>query len=281
MEVNSDFITALLSLNIPVSSLLTFFLLGFCRMAPLVLFCPFLGGKIAPMIGRAGLAIFLSIIFLPLSIFSSSTIVDYNASFPFYAIKELLIGFVLAFLTSLPFFVAESSGIIIDFARGASSMMGQNVLTQDQASSIGVFYNYLLIYFFYFLDGPALFYEAIAGSYNLIPTAELLPKSFFNLQNGFWHLATVYMQQLFTISIQLAAPVLVAILMTDIFLGIANRLAPQVQISFLGQALKSLMALFLLWLGWAFILKNMNNEMLSFAKHLNQLIENLGLQYRS
>ena len=39
------------------------------------------------------------------------------------------------------------------------------------------------------------------------------------------------------------------ILMTDVFLGIANRLAPQVQITFLGMPLKSLLALTIVTLG--------------------------------
>jgi type III secretion protein T len=47
------------------------------------------------------------------------------------------------------------------------------------------------------------------------------------------------------------------ILMTDFFLGIANRLAPQVQITFLGMPLKSLLALFIIFLGWKLI----NDEM--------------------
>jgi hypothetical protein len=40
------------------------------------------------------------------------------------------------------------------------------------------------------------------------------------------------------------------ILMTDFFLGIANRLAPQVQITFLGMPLKSLLALTIVFFGW-------------------------------
>ena len=201
-------------------------------------------------------------------------------TFPLLAVKEILIGFALSVIASLPFWAAESSGIIIDFSRGASSMMGQNVLTQNQASPIGIMYNYIIIYFFYLLGGAELFYDAVATSYDFLPTSELIPKGFFNLKNHFWKIATEFMQQLFALSIRFSAPVLVAILMTDLFLGIANRLAPQVQISFLGQALKSLMALFLLWAGWAFILKNMTDETINFTKGINILLEKLSLEYR-
>jgi type III secretory pathway component EscT len=248
-------------------------------MGPLVAFIPFLGAKVVPMTSRAGLALFLSLLFMPTSIFSSMQVADYNELFPLLAIKEILIGFCLSMIASLPFWAAESSGIIIDFSRGSSSMMGQNVLTQNQASPMGVFYNYLLIYFFYLLGGAELFYDAVVTSYDFIPTSELVPLGFFNLKNEFWKISTQFMQQLFSLSIRFSAPVLLAILMTDLFLGIANRLAPQVQISFLGQALKSLMALFLLWAGWAFMLKNMNNETISLTKGINFLLQKMQLEY--
>jgi len=45
--------------------------------------------------------------------------------------------------------------------------------------------------------------------------------------------------------------------MAEMFLGIANRLAVNVQIAFLGMALKSLFGLALLWAGWSFIIQQM------------------------
>ncbi len=56
--------------------------------------------------------------------------------------------------------------------------------------------------------------------------------------------------QIMILSIEMATPGLLMILMTDFFLGIANRLAPQVQITFLGMPLKSLLALLVICLGW-------------------------------
>ena len=62
------------------------------------------------------------------------------------------------------------------------------------------------------------------------------------------------------LSTQLAAPALIMILMTDFFLGIANRLAPQVQITFLGMPLKSLLALTIVFFGWTLFNEEMVNQ---------------------
>jgi type III secretory pathway component EscT len=52
-----------------------------------------------------------------------------------------------------------------------------------------------------------------------------------------------------------------AILMTELFLGIANRLAPNVQISFLGMALKSLIGIVFLALAWLLITQKLSLHM--------------------
>ena len=78
--------------------------------------------------------------------------------------------------------------------------------------------------------------------------------------------------EIVTIAIQMAAPSLVAILMAEMFLGIANRLAPQVQIAFLGMSIKSLLGLALLWAAWFFILKQFTKQSYSWIELLNKLI---------
>jgi type III secretory pathway component EscT len=65
--------------------------------------------------------------------------------------------------------------------------------------------------------------------------------------------------------------------MTETFLGIANRLAPQVQIAFLGMSLKSLVGLGILCLAWFFILKQMNKLMFAWLEKLTSLMPTFGI----
>jgi type III secretory pathway component EscT len=79
------------------------------------------------------------------------------------------------------------------------------------------------------------------------------------------------MNQVFKISIQLSAPALLAILMAEAFLGIANRLAPNVQISFLGMPLKSLLGLTLLWAGWYVLTNKLSEYSIAWIDKMNLL----------
>ena len=107
---------------------------------------------------------------------------------------------------------------------------------------------------------PLFFFDALIKSYQLIPIVQFFNPQAFHLNVPFWQVCIDIVNQVVTIGLQLAAPCLVAILMAELFLGIANRLAPQVQIAMLGMSLKSFLGLGVLWAGWFFILKQFSKN---------------------
>jgi len=256
--------------------LLVYFLLGLLRMAPIVATVPFLGAKVIPVTARMGLAICFTIMFMPTLIFFSNSVwlktpYDLDSAFIILAIKELIVGFFIGMVASVPFFIAQASGILIDFMRGSSMLMAQDPTTQTQVSPIGILYNYFLIALFYQLGGLFIFLDALAESFRFIPIDGYLSAAFFNQNTLFWRTTFDLLQQIFTLSIQLSAPAILAILMAEMFLGIANRLAPQVQIAFLGMSLKSLLGLTLLWAGWMYITRKMGDVSIDWMKKLAEL----------
>lgn len=271
--MSDSFLTMLLNLKgMTPDSLLCFFLLIFCRLAPITALTPFLGGKVVPSVTKAGLAFFLGIVFLPNVIATSSTIVDFNFAFLGYSIKELLIGTMLATLSNIPFYIVESAGSIIDYQRGASQLMSQDPTMKVQASSLGILFNYILLALFFELNGPLYFFDGISESFRVFPVDGMISSNFFNINTPFWQDILSLMGYLFALSIQMSAPALVAVLMAETFLGIANRLAPQVQMSFLGMPLKSVLALFVLWVGWGVIIKAFGKQSIDYILHINSLM---------
>ena len=265
--------------NMTLWGVVSLFFLVLMRFAPILAMAPFLGAKLAPGIVRMGLAVFLSIIFLPYLIVNVKEPITFNNAFILYSLKEILIGFILGFFITVPFYIVQTSGIIVDYLRGASIMQSQDPSLQTQASPIGIFYNYILIVIFFQISGPFLFFDALVKSYEVVPPAEFINPLFFSVKSTFWKTGMDIINQIVAIAIQLSAPCIVAILMAEMFLGIANRLAPQVQIAFLGMSIKSLLGLALLWAAWFFILKqftkqtydwlNLINKMIAYMKYMN------------
>jgi type III secretion protein T len=269
----SDYASLILSLpGISPMNALTFFFLALMRMAPIVSIAPFLGARL-PNGVKVGLAVALAAVLLPhLIVSAKGPPLAFDAHFTAYCIKELFVGLLLAFLVSIPFYIAQSSGILIDFLRGSSALQVQDPVMQSQSSSIGQLYNLVFIVLFYEIGGPFLFLEGILNSYTVIPVDGFIPAALFNLQQPLWKFLMALLTKFLAISIQLAAPSLVAILMAEMFLGIANRLAPQVQIAFLGMALKSFVGLALLWAAWHFILQQLDKQAILWLQSLNQLM---------
>ncbi len=269
----SDYVSFILSLpHISPISALTLFFLTLMRIGPIVALSPFLGAKLPGGV-KIGLAISLSLVFLP-HVIGTSKIPPptFDTIFIGYCAKELLMGFILGVLVNVPFYIAQSSGVLIDFQRGSSSLQVNDPLLQTQASPIGLLYNYVFIVLFYEIGGVFIFLQAVMNSYTAIPADAFMPAAFFHMNHGFWKFVMVMLTKFTAISIQLAAPSLVAILMTDMFLGIANRLAQQVQIAFLGISLKSLVGLSLLWLGWYFILKQLAVQSQIWLESIDRIV---------
>jgi len=262
---------------VSLTGTLSIYLLIFARFIPIVSQCPFLGAKTVPAPIRIGLAFSLAAVIMPFSIVHATKDVPFNTIFIGLLIKELFIGFILGYLSAIPFYMIQSSGILIDFQRGASSMQQQDPTLQGQSSPIGNLFNQILIVLFFEIGGAFYFMSAVMKSFQLVPPDGWISMNFFQPNTPFWETIIGLMHQIMAISVQVAAPSLVAILMAEAFLGIVNRLAPQVQIAFLGMSLRSLLGLALLFLGWFFILKQMGIVSLDWLretfKHLSSLTD--------
>lgn len=258
------------------TALLSLFLLFIARMYPIINQAPFFGAKILPHPVKAVLGMCLFVIYLPqLTILTKSPLYfDFNLVLFFF--KEMFVGFLIGYFVSIPFIIAQNTGMLIDHQRGASSLMVSDPSTQSQTSPLGTLYNMVLIYLFFMIDGPFTVIEIVYQSYEILPPDQFMNANFFRVDAKFVSEVTKLMGQVMILSAQLAAPALIIILMTDFFLGIANRLAPQVQITFLGMPLKSLLALTIVFFGWQLFVQQLvqeTNTWVLYVKNLTQLFK--------
>lgn len=251
--MTEDYVSLYINLGLVQSdplSLLSLMFLFFGRMMPIILLVPFFGAKVLPHSVKVALTISLFTIFFPQLINVTKTPLDFNLWLLLYMGKELFVGVILGFILSLPFVIVQNSGILIDHQRGGASLMVNDPTMQNQSSPLGTLFNLVLIYLFFWMDGPFTVIEIISQSYNILPPDKFLSGGFFDSKSPVYAQVIRIMGHVMILSTQLAAPALIMILMADFFLGIANRLAPQVQITFLGMPLKSLLALVIVFFGW-------------------------------
>ena len=265
------FLTSAFNTENPLAVLSLLFLF-FARIFPIIALSPFLGARVLPHPVKVTLGISLFVIFLPQLLAVTKTPVGFSPYTLVLMAKELLIGTILGFLISMPFTIVQNVGIIIDHQRGGASLMVNDPTIQNQSSPLGTLFNMVLIFLFFIIDGPFIFFNAIIESYTVIPPDQLINPHFFDKASNFWGMMIEIFNKVMVISMQLAAPALLAILMTDVFLGIANRLAPQVQITFLGMPLKSLLALVIICFGWRLFAEEMVRQAYAWLGTVNDAL---------
>jgi flagellar biosynthesis protein FliR len=219
--------------------------LAFARLLSFLLIVPFFGGTAVPARVKVATAAAFVIILYPalaVSIPSSGPLPFGPIGFIALLIKEAFVGFTLGFAATAVFEAIQVAGRLIDLQRGAT--MGESLAPQlqTQVSELGQFKLQLAIVIFFSIGAHHAFISAVFNSFILIPVIK-----FPHLEPGWTPLLAFIVKMsgyVLSIGIQLAAPALIALLLTDLFFGIVNRIAPQVNVFFLSLPVKMFIGLF-------------------------------------
>jgi flagellar biosynthesis protein FliR len=161
-------------------------------------------------------------------------------------VRELLIGLGIGLVASFAFRAAEVAGRLVDVLRGAA-MAEVLVPTSDERSSpVGALYLLLATLIFLELGGVPRLLEALLLSYDAVPIAGGLTAHNLRQAAG---VVIVASAKLLEVALALAAPVVVALWLTDLALGMVARVAPQVPVYFIGLPAKGLLAVGVVLLG--------------------------------
>jgi type III secretion protein T len=242
------------------------------RIAPIIAFSPFFGARVLSSPVKIVMSVCFSAVILPKLIFTTSTPLSFNPELVILMFREILLGTIFGFFLGLPFLMASAAGVLIDHQRGAASLMVNDPTIQNQSSPLGNLYNFLLIAIFWSVDGPFSVLETLYHSYDLIPPDLWIAPSFL-VEKSQLHERIINVLCVFaTISLQLAMPALLSVLMTDTFLGIINRLAPQVQITFLGMGLKSWLAIVIVCLGFFPFVTHLTKQVTAWLREFHEIV---------
>lgn len=151
-------------------------------------------------------------------------------------VKELFIGYILAFICSCLFYVALSAGTIIDNQRGASQAMGSDPMGGAEASPLGSLMLMAVITLFFSSGAFVNFLSFLYGTYTLWSPFSLLP-SLFNANLALYALDNLDFLMLNAVLV--ASPFILVALLSDVALGLINRFAPQLNVFILSMPIKS------------------------------------------
>jgi flagellar biosynthesis protein FliR len=161
----------------------------------------------------------------------------------------------MGFLASLPFHYVSAAGNQMDAARGASQGQIQNPGTSEEVTLMANHMYWLMIFLFLAADGHHIYIRGLARSFSIIPMTSMpaFELGFTPFISGLIRLTA----NIFILTVQLSAPVLIVCLVTDVVFGLFNRIAAQMQVGELSQTLKLLLGLWVFFLSLPVLVRQM------------------------
>ncbi|MGL5269783.1 MAG: flagellar biosynthetic protein FliR [Selenomonadaceae bacterium] len=235
------------------------FLLVLTRVSGIFLLAPFFGSLNIPVYIRAGTAFAIAMVLFP--VIDQQGIPQIPQSVVGYmlaVIVELIVGWLIGFVAYITFAAIHMAGKLLDMQVGFAVVNVVDPTSGQQIPLLGSFLYNLGIIIFLVTNGHHMVISGLFESFQMIPvlgaTFDLsISDLMVDLTGG-----------IFVTGMKIALPVLFAILLTDVGLGVLARTMPQMNIFVVGIPAKIVIGLFVLSIALPFyilFLDVMFNEM--------------------
>ncbi len=239
-------VLANVGVNIDVAFSLIFLTLIWVRILGMTSVIPFLTGKPVPRYVVVGASMVMAVYVFPniVPVHPPPLADDFLKLFMLY-IKEVFFGVSIGFAVAILFYALESAGQMIDNQRGMSIARVLIPQLGEQGSITGTFLFQLAIVVYLAIGGHRVFFQTFFTSFNVLPVLD-----FPTTGPGLFPMMDLFIRisgEVFLIALQLAAPIIIAIFVADIILGVANRVAPQINVWELGFNVKGYVGVLMLF----------------------------------
>lgn len=229
------------------TSQITGFFLIFLRIGGMMISAPIFSSPRVPLQLRAALSLVLALLLQPI-IAPDGPMVTSLAVLTLLAVREVIVGLVIGYLASLVFSIIEMAGELQDMQAGFG-FAGVVDPTMSRSSAIlGQFQMALMWLVFLMANGHQMLLQALSDSFALVPLGK-----FAFTQGMAANMVSLTMTTLF-IALRISAPVLGAVLLSDLAMGMLQRTAPQLNIIAVGFPVKIVVAVAVLCLALPFLL---------------------------
>jgi flagellar biosynthetic protein FliR len=201
-------------------------LLATVRTSAWLIICPPFNGRLLPGTVKGLLAFALAMPMVP-KLAASAPSLD-AASLLVSAVEQAVIGLALGFVTSLFFAAIQAAGDLIDFFGGFSVAQAFDPFSGQQSSVFGRFYRLIAVTLLFVTDAYQLVIRGFLNSFDTLPLDGAF--SLANLNK----LLTHGLGEMFMSALQIAGPLIAVLFVTDVALGLLNRVAPSLNAFALG-----------------------------------------------
>ncbi len=185
--------------------------------------------------------------------------------------REVLVGISLGFFSRMFFYTVSMAGQLISNSIGLSAGQMFNPLLGSPGNIIEQFYSILGMLFFFMVNGHHMLIGALAQSFDFIKVGQLR----FNM--GAFSEVALFGQTILLITVKMCAPVLVAILLSQVSLGLLGRAIPQMNVLVTSFPVTVMLGLGVMIICIPLYMNGLNNLIEVVALNLLQLMKGINV----
>ncbi len=242
------------------------FTLELARTGALVATAPIFGSLALPRRVKALLAVMLSLLVTPIYLNASLPPVEHLPEYLRLMVSEVLIGLLLGLGIHILFSGIQVAGQVVSQMSGLSLAEVADPAFNEDSSVFSQLFYFLVLAVFVAVGGHRIVTEA------LLETFAWAPPGHAALGDTFVEVLTNITTQSFVLGIRAAAPLLAALLLTTIVLGLISRTLPQINIIAIGFGLSSMMLLGILFLSLGAIAWTFQDPILDVLHELQSTV---------
>ena len=235
------------------------FMLVLGRISPLFILAPLFSSKLMPPRAKSVVAVALAIGIAPIAMRGAGAepgqlpteLLDLAG----LMVKEILVGMAFAFALAAFFAAVSVAGTLLDTLIGFGFGALVDPVTGNSGGAINQLYALVGVAIFIAIGGDGWVIQGLARTYDAVPL--LSAPEVGSLVEGM----QVAFSGVFAAAIQVAAPVLLAIVLTDAAFGMVSRVVPQLNVFAVGFPAKVLVGLVVIAASLPFLAGFLDDEL--------------------
>jgi flagellar biosynthetic protein FliR len=221
------------------------FFLVLARIAPLFILAPLFSSKMIPARARTMIALALAIGLMP--VVKHGQIDLSPLGFGALIFKEVVVGLAFAYALAAMYAALQVAGSLLDTMIGFSFGAMVDPVTGTQSTVLAQMYSLFGVAILIAIGGDTWIIKGLSRTYESVPLLDA--PAVGSMVEG----VQVAFSGIFVAGVMVAAPVLVALIITDAAFGVVSRVVPQMNIFAVGFPAKMIIGLVLLGASLPFV----------------------------
>lgn len=203
-------------------------LLILLRVSAVLIAAPIFGHRSFLSRGKIGLTFMVTLIVFPIVAERGFEVPEGIFTYVFMMISEVIMGLILGFIVLLVFVGIQFAGQLAGLQMGFGIVNVIDPQSSNQISILGQFLNILAILILLSLNGHHVILNGLLHSFDVVPLGGV------TLPEAVMVKLIALCAQIFVVAVKISAPILVALFLVSVAMGILARTVPQMNVFIVG-----------------------------------------------